>query len=306
LLRDRLDLPLAQTAPGQVLPWLTGGLVYAVVVILAVVIMADRTLLSLDERAQLATVTLPLADDADVGAALDVLYRDRAVLTAAPLSNAELGALMTPWLGETRAGDLPWPAMIDVRLDPLAEPDLAALQNALSAVVPGAMLAIDTGSPDRAGQIAALVRGWSGGLLAGVLPVALLAIAAITRLSLRLCRDAVELLRCMGASPAYQAAQLERHALASGLLGGAGGFGLALLTITALLYSSRRIAIADAIELGLRPLDWALLAGMAAISLLLAVAVVRATAHWQLQEGQLQEGQLQEGQLQEGQLQKGG
>jgi cell division transport system permease protein len=285
LLRDRLDLPLAQTAPGRVLPWLTGGLVYAAVVMLALVIMADRALVSLDERAQLATVTLPLADDADVGTALDVLYRDRAVLAAAPLSNDELAALMTPWLGETRAGDLPWPAMIDVRLDPLAEPDLAALQEALSEAVPGATLAIDPGSPDPASQIAALVRGWSGGLLALVLPAALLAIGAITRLSLRLCRDAVELLRCMGASPSYQAAQLERHALACGLCGGAGGFGLALLTVAALLYSSRRIAIADAIELGLRPLDWALLAGMAATSLLLAVAVVRATAYWRLQNG---------------------
>ena len=89
----------------------------------------------------------------------------------------------------------------------------------------------------------------------------------------------------MGASPAYQAAQLERHALASALLGGAGGFGLALLTVAALLYSSRRLAIADAVEPGLRPLDWVLLAGMAATSLLLAVAVVRATAYRQLQNG---------------------
>jgi len=290
LLQGRLDLPLARTAPGQVLPWLTGGLVYAAVVMLAIVIMADRALLSLDQRAQLASVTLPLADDADVGAALDILHQDRAVLAAAPLSNDELGALMTPWLGETRAGDLPWPAMIDVRLDPLAEPDLAALQDALSEVVPGATLAIDPDPSDRAGQTAALVRGWSGGLLVVVLPVALLAIGAITRLSLRLCRDAVELLRCMGASPGYQAAQLERHALACGLYGGAGGFGLALLTVAALLYSARRVAIAETIELGLRPFDWALLAGMAATSLLLAVAVVRATAHWQLQEGRLQKG----------------
>lgn len=285
MLRDRLDLPLAQAAPGRVLAWLSGGLVYAAVVMLAVVIMADRALLSLDERAQLATVTLPLSGDADVTAALDVLYRDPAVIAAVLLSDEELGALVTPWLGETGAGDLPWPAMIDVRLDPLAERDLAALRDALSEAVPGATLVIDTDSPNRARQIAALVRGWSGMLLLVVLPTALLAIAAITRLSLRLCRDAVELLHCMGASPGYQASQVERHALVGGLFGGAGGFGLALLTVAALLYSSAPIAVADAIELGLRPLDWALLAGMAATSLLLAVAVARATAYWQLREG---------------------
>ncbi|MGH6916711.1 MAG: hypothetical protein ACREJ0_03305, partial [Geminicoccaceae bacterium] len=164
MLQGRVDLPLAQTVPGRVLPWLTGALVYAAVALLAVAIMADRALLYLRERPQLLTVTLPLSDDADVGAALDVLYRDRAVIAAAPLSSEELRALMTPWLGETEVGDLPLPAMIDVRLDPLAAPDLAALQEALSEVVPGATLATDTGPPDRAAQIAALVRGWSGAL----------------------------------------------------------------------------------------------------------------------------------------------
>jgi cell division transport system permease protein len=277
----RLDLPQAQTVPGRVLPWLAGGLVYAAVVMLAVLIVSDRTLFFLEERAQLATVTLPLSQDAAVAAALEVLYGERAVLAAARLSDDELGALLTPWLGQPGGGDLPWPAMIDVRLDPRAEPDLAALQEALRAAVPGATLVVETGS-DTASQFAALVRGWSGGLLVVALPAALLAIGATTRLSLRLCRDTVDLLRHMGASLDYQAAQLERHALAGGLRGGAGGFGLALLTVAALLHSVDSIGIA---ELGLRPLDWALLVGMAATTLLLAVAVVRATACWQLRQG---------------------
>jgi cell division transport system permease protein len=284
VLQGRLDLPLDQTVAGRILPWLAGVLVYAAVVMLAIAIMADRALLAIRERAQLVTVSLPLSGDADVGAALDVLYRDRSVIGAARLSDAELRALIAPWLGESGAGELPLPAMIDVRLDPLAKPDLAALQDALSEVVPGATLASDVAVTDRAEQVAALVRGWSSLLLVAALSAALLAIGAITRQGLRLCREAILLLRSLGASPGYQAAQFERHALASALCGGAGGFALALLTVAALLYSSRHIAIADAIALRLRPLDWALLAGLAATSLLLAVAVVRAIAHWQLQE----------------------
>lgn len=281
--RARLDLPVAQTVPGRLLSWLTAGLIYAAVVALAVVMMADRALLSLAERAQLATVTLPMADDADLATALEILYRDRAVLDAAPLGNEELAALMTPWLGETGAAALPWPAMIDLRLDPRAEPDLTALQDALRATVAGATLTVEPGPDDRAVPVAALVRAWSGVLLALALPAGLLAIAALTRLSLRLCRDAVELLRLMGASPAYQAAQLERHATACGLRGAAGGFALALLTVATLLYGLRASGVADAIEVRLRPLDWVLLTGMAATTLLLAVAVVRATVYWQLQ-----------------------
>jgi cell division transport system permease protein len=181
VLQGRLDLPLAVTAPGRILPWLAGLLVYAAVVMLALAIMADRALLAIRERAQLVTVSLPLSDDADVGAALDVLYRERSVIAAAPLSDTELRTLIAPWLGETQAGELPLPAMIDVRLDPLANPDLAALQDALSEVVPGATLVSDAEVPDRAEQVATLVRGWSSLLFVVALSAALLAIGATTR-----------------------------------------------------------------------------------------------------------------------------
>jgi cell division transport system permease protein len=276
----RLDLPLAKTTPGRVLAWLAGGTVFAAVIMLALLIMADQAMRALGERARLVTVTLPLSDD--IGSALAVLNRDPAVINAAPLQADELRALIAPWLGETRADELPLPAMIDVSLDPLAKPDLAVLRDAVREVVPGATLVSDAALPDHAEQIAFLVRAWSGGLLLGVLAAAALAFGALTRQGLRLCRDAVELLRGMGASPGHLATQFERHALACGLRGGAAGFGLALLMLAAVLSSARRLAAPDGIELGLRPLDWALLAGMAACSLLLLVAIVRATAHWQL------------------------
>ncbi len=281
MLHARVDLPVAQTAPGRLLAWLAGGLVYGAVVMLAILIMADQASRTLGEQARLVTVTLPLSDD--IGKALEVLHQDPAVIAAAPLQDDELRALMAPWLGETQVDELPLPAMIDVSLDPLAEPDLAVLRDALRAAIPGATLVSDAALPAHLEQIALLVRAWSVGFLLAVLAAGALAFGAITRLGVRLCRDGVELLRGMGASPGYLATQFERHALTSGLRGAAGGFGLALLTLAALLYSTRRIAVPQAVELGLRPLDWALLAGMAATSLLLVVAIVRATAHWQLQ-----------------------
>jgi cell division transport system permease protein len=285
--RRRLDLPLAQTAPGRLLPWLSGGLVYLTVLMLGIAAIADQALRALDHRARLMTVTLPLVDardaERDLAAALDVLYEERFVLTAEPVSQDELRLLMMPWLGAGRAGSLPLPGMIDVAVDPLAEPDLAALQGALSGAVPGATLALDPTTPDRTERVAALLRGWSGGLAAVALVAALVAMAAMTRQSLRLCRDAVALLRWMGASPGYLAAQYERYALAGSLRGGSAGFCLAALTVIPLIASMRRMAVAEPIELGLRPLDWGLLSATAACLVLLAVAVVRATAHWQLQ-----------------------
>ena len=179
-------------------------------------------------------------------------------------------------------GDLPLPAMIDVTLDPLAEPDLAALERTLQQQVPGASLVVDSESPSRAEQVARLLRNASGILLAVFLPAALAAFGAITVLSLRLCREAIGLLRAMGASPDYLAGQWERYALTGGLRGALAGLGLGLLTLIAVLWASGPMAIAAAVEIALRPLDWALLVGVAATSLVLAVAVVRGTAFWQL------------------------
>ena len=57
-----------------------------------------------------------------------------------------------------------------------------------------------------------------------------------------------------------------------------------MLTDVALLYSSREMEIAAPIELGLRPLDWLLLAGLAALSLLLVFTVVRSPRSRQLRQ----------------------
>jgi len=270
------------------LPWLTGGLVYVVVLMLAIAVIADQALRTVDHRDRLITVTLPLVDpgdgERDVGAALDVLLEERFVLTAEEVSDGELRGLMAPWLGDTRARDLLLPRMIDVTLDPLAEPDLAALQGALSEAVPGATLALDPTGPVDAELVAGLLRNASAGLALLALLAALIAIAASVRLSLRLSRDAIALLGWMGASPRYLAAQYERYALAGGLRGGVAGFALATLSVGGMIYGSRSLAVAGSSGLGLRPLDWCLLAATAVSVVLLIVGLVRAVAYWQLQE----------------------
>ena len=288
MLRRRLDLPLEQTAPGRFLPWLIGGMIYGTVVMLGVAMTADRAMRAYDQRAQVVTVTLPVTDGADgaqdIAAALEVLHGTPGVLTATPVPGDELRALMTPWLGETQGGvDLPLPRLIDVTLDPLATPDLPALEDRLRDVVTGATIAIEAAEVDRAERMATLVHGWTAAAGIFVLLAALLGIGATTRLSLRLNADSIELLRWMGASNRYLADQFERHALSGGLPAGASGFGFAIVTVGGLLYTSRRMEIAAQIEIGLRPFDWVLLACLAAISLLLVVAVVRITALRQLQ-----------------------
>ena len=94
--------------------------------------------------------------------------------------------------------------------------------------------------------------------------------------------DSVELLRCMGAPDQYLARQFERHALLSSVQGGLIGCALALVTVGLLLYSSRRMQVAEGIDLQVPPLDWLLLVCVPGVAALLITAVTRMTALWSL------------------------
>jgi cell division transport system permease protein len=284
----RFDLPLRQSAASRFLPWTIGGLLYLAVVALAVAAVADEALRLYGLRAELVTVSLPSTQDPgrgeqDVAQAVDILRRTPGVTSVVLVSPEELEALVEPWLDDFKSGaDLPLPTLIDVMVDPRAPPDLAALQERLAEVVEGATVGVEALSRDRAERLAAFLRAW--GSSAGI--VALLGMLAlvglITWVSLRMNTDSVELLRCMGAPDRYLARQFERHALVSSAQGGLIGCFVALLTIVALLYSSRRMQLAEAIELQLAPLDWALLACVPVVAALLITAVARVTALWGL------------------------
>jgi cell division transport system permease protein len=280
----RFDLPLAETALTRFLPWTIAALVYLAVLALAVAAVADGALRLYSLRARLVTVTLPAVPDAgqsarEIAAALGVLRQTRGVISATLVPTQELEQLVEPWLGDVEtSGELPLPRLIDVTLDPQAEPDLPALKDRLQEVVAGVTIGVEARSRDRAERMAGFFRAWGGG--AGVLALlgSLLAVAVITRVSLRAQVQIVELLRCMGAPDSYLARQFERYALWSGLRGGLVGFVLAVLTILALLYSSREMELAGSVQLHLRPLDWLLLACVPVVSVLLVTAIARMTA----------------------------
>ena len=284
----RFDLPLRQSAASRFLPWTIGGLLYLAVVALAVAGVADEALRLYDQRTKLVTVTLPSIEDVgrsdrQMAAAIEMLNRTRGVLSAVPVPPEELEALVEPWLGTAKAQlDLPLPRLIDVTLDPRAKPDLPALQERLGAAIQGATIGVEALSRDRAERLAVFFRGWSSAVGVAALLGMLALVGLITLASLRMNGDNVELLRLMGAPDRHLAREFERHALLSSLQGGLIGFALALLTVVGLLYSSRRMDLAEAIELGLRPLDWVLLACIPVIIGLLAMGVARITASWGL------------------------
>lgn len=283
MVAQRFDLPLDQTAASRFLPWVLAAAVYLAVVALAIAAVADGALRVFAMRTKLVTVTLPADDPAreakQLEAALEILRATRGVTSATPVPPEELAELIEPWLGTAEAKvDLPLPRLIDVTLDPRAQPDLAALEQRLQEVAPGVSIGVEALSRDRAERMAVFFRAWASAAGIVLLLGALAVVGLIVRSSLVSMTQVVELLRAMGAPDRYLARQVERYALLSGLRGGVIGFLLAAVTIAVLLYSSRRMELAGSVELGLRPLDWLLLACVPVVSALLVTAIARTTA----------------------------
>lgn len=284
----RFDLPLRHGAASRFLPWTIGGLLYLAVVALAVAAIADEALRLYDLRRELVTVTLPSVEDGRAGdqklaQAIDLLRRTRGVTSAVAVPPEELKALVEPWLSTSNSDmDLPLPRLIDVTIEPQAGPDLPAHEKRLAEVVEGATIRVEALSRDRAERSAAFFRAWGSAAGIGALLGTLALAGLVTRVTLRMSTDTVELLRCMGAPDQYLARQFERHALLSSVQGGLIGCALALITVGVLLYSSRRMQLAEGIELQVPPLDWVLLVCVPVVAALLITAVTRMTALWNL------------------------
>jgi cell division transport system permease protein len=283
-----LDLPLDQTAVSRFLPWIMAGLLYLCVVALATAAIADGALQLFDARDKMVTVSLPtagLAEDGDreVATIMKVLNETREVASATVVGDDELKELIEPWLGERRDGeDLPLPRLIDVSLDPLAKPDLGALQRKLREVVPDATVGVQELGAGRAERQAMFFR--IVGITLGVMLLlcALAIVTVITSLSLAMHDETVTLLRYMGAQDGYLARQFERYALQSGLKGGLIGFFAAMLTVLGVLYSIQNLEMTNSIRLGLRPVDWIFLACVPVVAALACTLMARMTALWSL------------------------
>jgi cell division transport system permease protein len=280
-----LDLPLEDTPASRFLAWLIGGLTYLAVLACAVAVLAQGAVERAAERPRLVTVALPAVDDAAQGerelAAVRALLEDLpGVAYTSLVSKEELDQLVEPWLGKASAEaalDLPLPRLLDVRFQPGQVPDLAELTRRVRELVPGA--AVDETGPGRGAldELAQRLRWLGGG--AGLLVLALLVtgVVILTRSSLELHDQTVDLLRLLGAPDRYVARQFEQHAMASALRGGSIGFAAALITLLGLVHLPALLGV-RLVSVEPRPLDWILLAMVPVLAALLIALAARLTA----------------------------
>lgn len=282
------DLPLADTPACRFLAWISGGLIALVVVVTGVGLAAQGAVREARLLPRLATIVLPAAADASTAAvgAHAVLTRVRAVggvAVAALVEDRELAKLVEPWLGERPGRPArAMPRLIDVTFVPGAEPDLAALERTVTAVVPGAR--VDDATPvafdrERTGRFLRTLAVPLGVVLLTALAAT---VVSVVRTSLEQHRDTVDLLRLMGAADGYVARQFEQHALTRGLRDGVLGFAGAVLVVLAYIALRRLLPDGVAPELSLRPLDWIALAAVPLLTSLLMTLVARLAAQWSL------------------------
>ena len=285
----RFDLPLRHSAASRFLPWSIGGLLYLAVIALAVAAIADEALRLYDLRRELVTVTLPAVEDGRAGEqkvaqAVDLLRRTRGVTSAVAVPPEELkapGRAVARHLRQ-RLGSAAAEADRRHRRASRPGPIYPPSRSGWPRSSRGATIRVEALARDRAERSAVFFRAWGSAAGIGALLGTLALAALITRITLRMSSDSVELLRCLGAPDQYLARQFERHALLSSVQGGLIGCALALVTVAVLLYSSRRMQLAEGIELQVPPLDWVLLGCVPVVAALLITAVTRMTALWSL------------------------
>jgi cell division transport system permease protein len=157
--------------------------------------------------------------DQETNAAVDLLNATPGIAHAAPLSDAEINALVAPWIGENGlTSDIPLPKLIDASVVPGADVDVAALVAQLKRAAPHATLDDHSRWISRLSAIADTVRYSAYGILLLIAGATASAVSFATRAGLAAHHEMVALLHQMGARASFIARTIERHYFVSAFI----------------------------------------------------------------------------------------
>jgi len=280
------DLRLEADASARFLPWALAAMVFLAVLALAGALALDRAVSHWREGVS-TRLTVRIADQPGqpmaqrVQAAVDLLRAMPGMGRVTPLDRGGVAALLRPWLGELGSEHLsealPLPGVIDVELLPGQALSVSALATRLQNAVPGAQL--DDPKPwlDRLVNLARLLQGVGFGVVLVVGLAAMMLVVFATRASLAVRRDTIEVLHLIGAEDAYVARQFQRHVSRLAMLGGLGGWLLALVLLVLIRLLAGNVGQGMLPDMGLAWWHWPLLLGLPLLGWMLAVLTARLT-----------------------------
>ena len=252
-------LGLRRALSDRLLPMLVGAMAFLAALALAGAIAASALAQHWqDGAAAVLTVQVPRPRDAAADGAGTRLERVMSQLRGTPgvagaraLDDAELAALLKPWLGAgTGRIALTLPAVVEVRLQDPAT-DTAALAARAGALAPGTLL---ENQDVWVRQLATLARSLQAcaALALGVVGfVAVAVIAVATRAGLSTRRDAIEIVHGLGATDSYVASRFAGRATRLASVGAASGALAALPVLLGLASLAAPFVAADGEEPGL-------------------------------------------------------
>lgn len=267
---------------------LTGPIPWVIAILIALVVITAAGGLALRNLGAAASAGLssalsvqviepnPDLREARTAAAVKVLTALPGVTAVRAVPEAELVAMLEPWLGAgASSGEVPIPGLIDVELARSAGPaEVARVAAAVKAAVPGARVDAQ-GDFLRPVNDALAALQWLA--LALVALVALATAAAVwlaARNAFAGARDTVEIMHLLGASQRQITAVFLRDVLREALAGAALGAGLGVGAVWLLgrqfaqlgsgMVSGGGLMLADWLVIGAVPLAGVLLAGLTA------------------------------------------
>jgi cell division transport system permease protein len=270
---------------------LTGPIPWVIAILIALVVIAAAGGLALRNLATTASAGLSSAVSVQViepnpdlreargAAAVKVLTGLEGVTAVRLVPEAELVAMLEPWLGEGAGdGDVPIPALIDVELGESAGPaEIARIEAALAAAVPGARVDAQGDFLRPVNEALAALQWLALGLIALIALATAAAVWLAARNAFAAARETVEIMHLLGASERQIAAVFLRDVLreaAAGALLGA-GLGVAAVWVLGRQFAALDSGMVSSGGLGLA--DWLVLATIPLAGVLLALATARIT-----------------------------
>ena len=157
--------------------------------------------------------------EAETNAAVDLLKATPGIAHAAPLSDAEINALVAPWVGENGlTSDIPLPRLIDASITPGEVVNVADLVARLKMAAPHATLDDHSRWISRLSAIADTVRYSAYGIFLLIAVATAAAVSFATRAGLDAHHEMVALLHQMGARAGFIARTVEWHYFTSALV----------------------------------------------------------------------------------------
>ncbi len=271
---------------------LTGPMPWVIAIMMSLTVIAVAAGLALanlaaNARAEIAggvTVqvveAVPATRDREAERAMAELGNRDDVASARRVSDAELAALLEPWLGEAAsdAGAIPTPALIDVQLrGEVTEARLADLRGDMARVAPSARVDAQAGWLGPVFETIASLRLLALGLVVLLAATSAAAVWLAARSALGANRDTIEVIHHLGGTDGQIASIFQRSIALDAVAGGLAGLlaGLAAIMLLGRQFAALGSGLVAGGGLGL--LDWLAICAVPLVGVVLATLTARLT-----------------------------